>query len=143
MQTVVAHELKEVDRKLLDELAKGRNVPSNLAESVDVSRQWATQRLQQMESAEYVRNVGRGVYELVEDPRKDSTAEEPPSEPSQPPAEDTGPDTTDDADAQQCREAVREALDYLEAAREQLGEERTPLALDDGIATLEGVTEDG
>lgn len=72
MPESVAHELKPVDEQILDVLHEGRNVPSNIADEIDVSRQWATQRLQQMESADYVRNVGRGVYELVEDPRGES-----------------------------------------------------------------------
>ena len=64
MQNQVPHELKEIDDGILTILAEGRNVPSNLADRLDKSRQWITQRLQQMESADYVRNVGRGVYEL-------------------------------------------------------------------------------
>lgn len=64
MQQSVPHDLKEIDRKILVALAAGNNVPSNLAEQFDVSRQWISQRLQQMESADYVRNIGRGVYEL-------------------------------------------------------------------------------
>jgi len=72
MEQQMPHDMKEIDGKILDELAEGRNVPSNLAETLDVSRQWITQRLQQMESADYVTNVGRGVYELVDDPREDA-----------------------------------------------------------------------
>ena len=64
MSGKVAHDLKEIDEGILTVLARGRNVPSNLAEELDVSRQWINQRLQQMESADYVTNVGRGVYEL-------------------------------------------------------------------------------
>jgi len=64
MHQKMAHELKDIDERILEALATGRNVPSNLAEQLDVSRQWITQRLQQMESADYVTNVGRGVYEL-------------------------------------------------------------------------------
>lgn len=60
----MAHDLKPIDGEILVMLTEGRNVPSNLADRLDVSRQWTTQRLQQLESADYVRNVGRGVYEL-------------------------------------------------------------------------------
>jgi ArsR family transcriptional regulator, cadmium/lead-responsive transcriptional repressor len=61
----------EIDNKILDELHDGRNVPSNLAESLGVTRQYVGQRLKLLEAADHVRNVGRGVYELVDDPRKD------------------------------------------------------------------------
>jgi len=64
MPEAVTHELKTIDERILKALDKGRNVPSNLAEELDVSRQWINQRLQQMVSADYARNVGRGVYEL-------------------------------------------------------------------------------
>lgn len=62
---------KEIDDRILDLLADGRNVPSNIAEDLGVSRQYVQQRLQLLEAAEYVQNIGRGVYELVEDPRSE------------------------------------------------------------------------
>lgn len=77
MNTTVAHDLKEIDEEILDCLLEGRdsgqpwgrNTPTNLADEVDSSRQWVSQRLKMMESADYVRNIGGGVYEFVEDPR--------------------------------------------------------------------------
>ncbi|WP_197425386.1 hypothetical protein [Halobacterium sp. CBA1126] len=101
----MAHELKDIDERILEALATGRNVPSNLAEQLDVSRQWITQRLQQMESADYVTNDGRGVYEL---------------QPENIPTEqrdrlDLG--TTDDADALEHK--LDQARDDLEALREE------------------------
>jgi DNA-binding Lrp family transcriptional regulator len=79
MTNSVALELKPIDERILDELLEGRdegdpwgrNTPSNLADELDVSRQWVTQRLQMMESADYVRNIGGGVYEFVTDPREE------------------------------------------------------------------------
>lgn len=62
---------KEIDDKILDELHDGRNVPSNLADELDVTRQYVSQRLALLEAADHVHNVGRGVYELVDDPRED------------------------------------------------------------------------
>ena len=62
---------KEIDNQILDRLAEGRNVPSNLADDLDVSRQYVQQRLKLLEAADYVQNIGRGVYELLEDPRSD------------------------------------------------------------------------
>ena len=61
---------KEIDNKILDELHGGRNVPSNLADELDVSRQYISQRLKLLEAADHVENIGRGVYELVDDPRR-------------------------------------------------------------------------
>lgn len=79
MQNIVAHELKPIDEQILDRLTEGRgegrpwgrNTPSNLAGELDVSRQWVTQRLQMMESADIVENIGGGVYAVVDDPRND------------------------------------------------------------------------
>lgn len=79
MLDAVAHELKEIDSEIIGLLLEGRdegrpwgrNTPSNLADELDVSRQWVTTRLQMMESADYVRNIGGGVYEFVQDPRED------------------------------------------------------------------------
>lgn len=62
-------DLKDIDGEILDELTGGRNVPSNLADELDVTRQYIQQRLQLLEAADHVENVGRGVYELVDDPR--------------------------------------------------------------------------
>jgi len=61
---------KEIDDQILDLLRDGRNVPSNLADDLGVSRQYVQQRLQLLEAADYVRNIGRGVYELINDPRE-------------------------------------------------------------------------
>ena len=64
-------DLKEIDNQILDLLAEGRNVPSNLADELDVTRQYIQQRLKLLEAADYIQNIGRGVYEVVEDPRSD------------------------------------------------------------------------
>lgn len=77
----VAFELKDVDKDIMDLLLEGRdeglpwgrNTPSNLASDLEISRQWATTRLQMLESAGIVENIGGGVYEFREDPRGDST----------------------------------------------------------------------
>lgn len=64
-------ELKPIDEKVIDVLHDGRNVPANIADELEVSRQYVHQRLSLLEAADYVHNIGRGVYELVEDPRGD------------------------------------------------------------------------
>jgi HTH domain. len=68
-------DLKEIDDQILDLLAEGRNVPSNLADELDVTRQYIQQRLKLLEAADYVQNIGRGVYEVIEDPRNESDTE--------------------------------------------------------------------
>lgn len=62
---------KEIDDEILEKLSEGRNIPSNIADDLDVSRQYVQQRLKLLEAADYVENIGRGVYELIEDPRND------------------------------------------------------------------------
>lgn len=70
MSTIMpAPDLNDTDRAVLDILAEGRNVPANIGDELDVSRQYIHQRMKLLETADYVRNIGRGVYELVEDPR--------------------------------------------------------------------------
>jgi len=69
----MAHiDLNDTDRLILDELHDGRNVPANIADELDVSRQYVQQRLRRLREHGYVRNIGRGVYELVEDPRENA-----------------------------------------------------------------------
>lgn len=70
MTTAMADpDLNETDRAILDMLTDGRNVPANIADEMDVSRQYVHQRIKLLETADYVHNIGRGVYELIEDPR--------------------------------------------------------------------------
>ena len=67
----VAHDLNDADEMILDELAVGRNLPQNLADKLGYSRQYVQNRLQMLKAADYVKNVGGGLYELVDDPRND------------------------------------------------------------------------
>ena len=64
--------LNETDDRILTKLQEGRNVPANIAEELDLSRQYVQQRLRRLEEHEHVRNIGRGVYELIDDPRRQS-----------------------------------------------------------------------
>lgn len=63
--------LNETDEDIISLLHNGRNVPANLADELDLSRQYVQQRLKRMEEHGLIKNIGRGVYELVEDPRKE------------------------------------------------------------------------
>lgn len=63
-------DLNNTDRRVIELLTEGRNVPANIAEEIDVTRQYIQQRLKRLSEHGYVDNIGRGVYELVEDPRE-------------------------------------------------------------------------
>jgi len=63
-------DLRDVDHAILDALHAGRNIPANLADDAGLTRQYVQQRLKRLEEHGYVRNIGRGVYELVDDPRE-------------------------------------------------------------------------
>lgn len=70
-----------VDGEILDALLEGRyedqpwgrNTPSNLAEELGYSRQHMSNRLQMLEVANAVENIGGGVYEFIRDPREDKS----------------------------------------------------------------------
>jgi len=60
----VPHELNRADKRILSTLRSGVRNPSWLAEELDYSRQYIHQRLQLLVAAEYVSNLGHGLYEL-------------------------------------------------------------------------------
>jgi len=64
----VPHELNRADKRILRALEAGVRNPSWLAEQLDYSRQYVHQRLQLLVAAEYVNNLGHGLYELKELP---------------------------------------------------------------------------
>ena len=61
--------LNKTDKKIISKLEEGRNVPANIAEELDLSRQYVQQRLRRLEEHGHVQNIGRGVYEMIDDPR--------------------------------------------------------------------------
>jgi len=63
--------LSDTDRAVLEILEEGRNIPSNVADRLDFSRQYVQRRLQRLEEHGHVQNIGGGVYELQDDPRED------------------------------------------------------------------------
>ena len=66
----MVYELKDIDEDIIEHLAQiGNNAPANIADAVGHSRQYTHQRLQLLEAAGHIENLGRGVYTLVEDPR--------------------------------------------------------------------------
>ena len=61
--------LNETDQAIIAELREGRNVPSNIADEIGRNQQYTRDRIARLEEHGVVRNVGRGVYELVEQSR--------------------------------------------------------------------------
>ncbi|MCG1002877.1 MULTISPECIES: helix-turn-helix domain-containing protein [Halobacterium] len=64
----VTHELNRADKRILRALEDGVRNPSWLADELEYSRQYVHQRLQLLVAAEYVENLGHGLYELNELP---------------------------------------------------------------------------
>lgn len=77
-------DLRQIDRELLEILTDGRDVGSpwgrltpefaheHLLEEYghEVERQYVQQRLEFLRSHDHLEKVGRGLYELVDDPRE-------------------------------------------------------------------------
>ena len=70
MSITVPHELNRADKRILRELEAGVRNPSWVAEELDYSRQYVHQRLQLLVAAEFVNNLGHGLYELEELPNE-------------------------------------------------------------------------
>ena len=81
MSITVPHELNRADKRILRELEAGVRNPSWVAGELDYSRQYVHQRLQLLVAAEFVNNLGHGLYELEELPdeltRDSDTSAEP------------------------------------------------------------------
>lgn len=79
----MAHELNAADESILENLLEGRdsgnpwgrNSPQNIADELDYSRQYVQNRLKMLQAANYVENIGGGVYEFRNDPRKGGGSE--------------------------------------------------------------------
>jgi len=83
MPQTVSLKLDGIDGRILDALLDGRtedqpwgrNTPKNLAEELGYSRQHMSTRLNMLEAAGAVHNIGGGVYEFVHDPREERDGE--------------------------------------------------------------------
>jgi biotin operon repressor len=62
-------DLNDADEEIISALEQGRNLPANLADDLGYSRQYIQNRLTRLREHGIVDNIGRGVYELAEDPR--------------------------------------------------------------------------
>jgi hypothetical protein len=94
-------QLNEADRAVLSVLEQGRATPGYLEEQTEFDSTYVSQRLRRLEEHDHVRNVARGLWELVDDPRADA---------------DT--DAGADPELEALRERVRELNAQLEAARQ-------------------------
>lgn len=65
-------EFNEADERIFEALEDGRNVPANLADELGYSRQYVQNRIKRLREHGFVSNIGRGVYELVEEDSNDS-----------------------------------------------------------------------
>lgn len=75
MSQAVAHETNDADEQILGLLVEGRNLPQNLADELDYSRQYVQNRLQLLKAADYVLNRGGGLYEITEKGREEIGAD--------------------------------------------------------------------
>lgn len=64
-------DLNPTDRAILETLEEGRCTPSYIADKHGYSRQNVTNRLNRFVELGYVERVHTGLYELLEDPRKE------------------------------------------------------------------------
>ncbi len=64
-------DLSETDNAILEELREGRVTPQFLADSLDISRPYASQKLRRLVEHGHVRKLAAGLYELDNDPCQD------------------------------------------------------------------------
>ena len=65
--------INETDEAILDELAQGRVTPQYVADQLDISRPYASEKLKRFLEHNHVKRLASGLYELESDPRtKDS-----------------------------------------------------------------------
>lgn len=62
-------DLNRTDKEVLGVLAGGRVTPRFVADELDVSRTYASERLKRLVEHSHVEKVAPGLYELVDDPR--------------------------------------------------------------------------
>ncbi|WP_218927118.1 winged helix-turn-helix domain-containing protein [Halosimplex pelagicum] len=163
-------DLNETDREILDVLHEGRATPLYVAERVDITRPYASDKLKRLLEHGVVERLASGLYELADDPREDGTDDT--AEEGDRRADVDTRDLVDDwlwehhgmgvddldemqADLDDCRERLAaqdgadperlaEARDALARGLERLPDDapgRTPLA--DAQAILDEVVDDG
>jgi len=72
LETMQEDDLDNLHHAILDQLHEGRITPSYAAKKTGESRQLISSRLRDLVMAGHVQKIHKGLYELVEDPRKKS-----------------------------------------------------------------------
>ena len=62
-------DLNETDESILDELAEGRVTPQYIADQLDISRPYASEKLKRFVEHGHIEKLASGLYELKDDPR--------------------------------------------------------------------------
>jgi predicted transcriptional regulator len=67
--TLTANNLNETDTAVLNLLSEGRVTPQYVADQLDISRPYASEKLKRFVEHGHVIKLAPGLYELQEDPR--------------------------------------------------------------------------
>lgn len=62
-------DLSDTDNRILEQLQEGRVTPQYLADQLDISRPYASDKLRRFVEHGYVERLASGLYELKNDPR--------------------------------------------------------------------------
>lgn len=116
--------LNDADEKILDELHDGRATPQLLAGRLDTDRSYVNQRLKRLVEHDHVTKPAAGLYELIDDPRKDTA----------------GPRT--DGDVAELRARIETLDAENDDLREQLEDCRERLAAADVDVDLDALRDD-
>jgi DNA-binding IclR family transcriptional regulator len=62
-------DLSDTDNRILEQLQEGRVTPQYLADQLDISRPYASDKLRRFVEHGHVERLASGLYELKNDPR--------------------------------------------------------------------------
>lgn len=62
-------DLSDTDDKILEQLQEGRVTPQYLANQLDISRPYASDKLRRFVEHGHIERLASGLYELEDDPR--------------------------------------------------------------------------
>lgn len=68
--TLAGEDLNETDQYILSELRDGRVTPQYIADQLEISRPYASQRLKRLMEHGHVKRLASGLYELADDPER-------------------------------------------------------------------------
>lgn len=100
-------QLNDADVKILDELHRGRATPGYLSQQTNIEQTYINQRLRRLEEHGHVSNPSRGLWEVVDDPRREGDEDD---------AETDENAMVPRADYEDCLDRVRELEAKLEQA---------------------------